>query len=233
MTWEDAGSRLPGADYVVLPTGSTEQHSVHLPVSTDTLRAGTLSRELADAATDRDLDLVVLPTLPFGMSDHHRTFPGTVTIDPATYQDAVVDVGRSLAEHDVSRFLLLNCHGGNRASLSQAADRLQREHDLQTHFVHWTDYAREDLEAEFGEGWGHAGEHETSFVEYYYPDLVAADRKQPQNDDEMPETRSYRYFEEITELGGLGDPTQSDPGAMEEIVADATADILDALERDM
>ena len=44
MTWEDAEEAISDADFVVLPTGSVEQHSLHLPVTVDTLRAESLSR---------------------------------------------------------------------------------------------------------------------------------------------------------------------------------------------
>ena len=98
---------------------------------------------------------------------------------------------------------------------------------------HWTDFAREDLTEAFGEGWGHAGDHETSFVELYRPDLVRSDRKEPQDADAFPRTRSYEYFDEVTELGGLGDPTASDPDTMERIVADTTESILEALVEDV
>lgn len=233
MTWEDAETAFGDADAALLGTGSVEQHSVHLPVSVDTLRAEHLTEELVDAADTHDLQFVRLPTLPYGMSEHHMDFPGTITLHPQTYQDAIVDIGASLARHGVERFVVVNCHGGNREPLSQAADRLVREYDLATHFVHWTDFARERLEEAFGEGWGHAGDHETSVIEHYRPDLVKAEKKQPQHADSMPETVSYGYFDRVTDLGGLGDPTNSDPAAMAEVVDHGTAEIIDALKRDV
>jgi creatinine amidohydrolase len=233
MTWEDAGEALPGADAAVLPTGSVEQHSTHLPVSVDTVRADHLSAALVEAADDHDLSLVRLPALPYGYSEHHMNFPGTVTLSQDTYRDAVVDVGASLAEHGVDRLVLLNCHGGNREPLALAADRLGRDHGVTTHLVHWTDYAREDLEEAFGEGWGHAGDHETSAVELFRPDLVNEAKKEVQDTAERPQTRSFVYFDELTEQGGLGDPTNADPEAMAEIVADATDDILEQFAEDL
>ncbi|MFB6193571.1 MAG: creatininase family protein, partial [Halobaculum sp.] len=218
MSWEDAEAALAAADAVVLPTGSTEQHSTHLPLSVDTLRADHLSAALVEAAPDHGLDLVRLPALPYGYSEHHMRFPGTVTLSQDTYRNAVIDVGRSMAEHGVDRLILLNCHGGNREPLAMAVDRLGRDHDLTTHLVHWTDFGREALQEAFGEGWGHAGDHETSVVELFRPDLVHEDRKEPQETRAFPETRTYRYFDDVTEQGGLGDPTNSDPEAMAEIV---------------
>ena len=233
MTWEEAGEAFLSADAVVLPTGSTEQHSRHLPLSVDSLRADHLSAELVEAAERRDLQLYRLPTLPYGYSQHHMRFPGTVTLSPETYREVIVEIGASIADHGVDRLLFLNCHGGNREPLKLAADRLGREYDLEVHFVHWTDFAREKLEEQFGDDWGHAGDHETSVIELFRPDLVREDRTEPQTTREFPETRSYTYFDEVTEEGGLGDPTNADPDAMETIVAETTEEILDAFEADM
>ncbi|UIP00417.1 creatininase family protein [Halobaculum sp. CBA1158] len=233
MTWEDAGDALLSADAVVVPTGSTEQHSVHLPLSTDSLRAEHLSAELVGAAPDHGLDLLRAPTLPYGDSEHHMPFPGTVTLSQDTYKQALIDVGSSLAEHGAKRVLFLNCHGGNKQALSLATDRLNRDHEIGAHFVHWTDFGRDELEDHFGDGWGHAGDHETSFVELVRDDLVKSDRKEPQEADEMPGTRSYTYFSEVTELGGLGDPTNSDPEFMAEVVDNTTERILEALAEDI
>ncbi|WP_058365655.1 creatininase family protein [Haloparvum sedimenti] len=233
MTWEEAAEAVATSDLAVLPTGSIEQHSTHLPTSTDTLRADYLSAELVEAAPDHGLELLRLPTLPFGYSEHHMRFPGTITLSRETYVDAVVEIGESMAAHGVDRLLFLNTHGGNKEPLAMAADRLGRETALTVHFVHWTDFAREDLEEAFGEGWGHAGDHETSFVELYRPDLVRESKKEPQKARELPETRSYEYFDEVTELGGLGDPTNSDTDVMERVVGDTTAKILEAVAEDI
>jgi creatinine amidohydrolase len=233
MTWGEAEDAIDDADFAVLPAGSIEQHGPHLPVSTDTLRADHLTAELVGAADEFDLDLLRLPTLPYGQSEHHMRFPGTITLSTETYVDVVTEIGESVAEHGVDRLLVLNCHGGNREPLSVAADRLGRDTDLTVHFVHWTDFAEEDLAEAYGEGWGHAGDHETSFVELYRPDLVRTEKKEPQEAAAMPRTRSYEYFDEVTELGGLGDPTNSDPDALEPIVAATTREILGALVEDL
>jgi creatinine amidohydrolase len=176
---------------------------------------------------------VRLPTLPYGYSEHHVNYPGTVTLGGETYRQVIVDVGASLAEHGVERLVVVNCHGGNLPPLDLAADRLTYDHDLTVHVVHWTDYARDRLEAAFGEGWGHAGDHETSVVEHYRPDLVKPERKEVQDDREGPETRSFSFFDELTEQGGLGDPTNADADVMAEIIDEATDEILSALRADI
>jgi creatinine amidohydrolase len=233
MTWEDAGEALETADMVVLPTGSIEQHSKHLPVTVDTLRAENLTRELVEAAPERGLSMVRLPTLPYGYSEHHMTYPGTITLGADTYQSVLEEIGASMAEHGADRLAIVNCHGGNRSPMKLAADRLQRDYGIEVYPVHWTEYGREQLVEEFGEGWGHAGDHETSVIELFHPDLVREDKKEPQTSKADYEIKQYEYFSDITEQGGRGDPTNADPEFMREVVADTTQRILDALESDM
>lgn len=233
VTWEEAEGLIEEADFVALPCGSLEQHSTHLPLSVDTLRADVLTRELARSAPEHGLSIAMLPVLPYGYSEHHMTYPGTVTLMDDTYRDVVIEIGRSVGAHGAARFLVVNYHGGNREPLKLAGDRLQRDHGLRTHVVDWTDYAREQLRERFGEAWGHAGDHETSVIELFYPELVRADRKEPQTRVGSFETRRYAYFDELTEQGGLGDPTASDPEFMREVIPEANEALLEALAGDI
>ncbi|MFC6723347.1 creatininase family protein [Halobium palmae] len=226
MTWEEAESAFETADYVVLPCGSTEQHSLHLPTSVDTLRSSHLSDELAERAPAHGLDLLVLPPLPYGYSEHHLPFAGTITLDADTYQEVVVDIGRSVKEHGADRFLITNFHAGNIEPHKLAIDRLQRDHDLPTRYVNWTDFAREELEERFGDEWGHAGQHETSVIEHYRPELVREEKKQPQTMRAPADSECFRYFDDLTVEGGLGDPTESDPAFVADVIRETTDKIL-------
>ncbi|SFL68356.1 creatinine amidohydrolase [Halogranum rubrum] len=233
LTWEEADVAIDEADFMVLPTGAIEQHSLHLPVSVDTLRAENLSRVLVQAATDRDLSMIRLPTLPFGYSEHHMTRSGTLTLMPDTYQKVVEELGASVAQHGAKRLLIVNCHGGNNAPLKLAGDRLQRDHNIEVYLVNWTSFAREQLETRFGPDWSHAGEHETSVTELYHPDLVRTEKKEKQQRKAKFNVRQYTWYTDLAVQGGRGDPRKSDPEFMEEVVADTTDRILDALEEDL
>ncbi|SFL15590.1 creatinine amidohydrolase [Halogranum rubrum] len=226
MTWQEAELAFDEADFVVLPCGATEQHSTHLPTSVDTIRAKHLTAELADAASEYDLDLLVLPVLPYGYSEHHLNYSGTVSVGADTYQEIIIDIGRSVQRHGATRFLVTNFHAGNIEPHKLALDRLQRDHDLDSYYVHWTDFARERLEERFGSEWGHAGEYETSVIEHYRPELVHAERKTPQTKKNRYEVRQYSHFDDLTVEGGLGDPTQSDPVFLAEVIEETTDDIL-------
>jgi creatinine amidohydrolase len=77
QTTTAAAADLAAAEVAVLPVGSTEQHGPALPLGMDHLAAEAFAR----TATERD-DAVVLPTLPIGVSDHHRQFDGTLVVSP-------------------------------------------------------------------------------------------------------------------------------------------------------
>jgi hypothetical protein len=61
--------------------------------------------------------------------------------------------------------------------------------------------------------------------------LVREDRKQPQEADPFTETATYRYLGDVTETGGLGDPTANDPATVAEIVTGAAREVR-VLDRD-
>src|SRR5262245_28053786 len=104
---------LPEA-LVLLAIGATEQHGPHLATGTDALIAATTCERAADAAADRARrPLVVVPALPYGASDHHLPFGGTLSLAPETLLAVLGDLARSLAAQGGRRLVLVNGHGGN------------------------------------------------------------------------------------------------------------------------
>lgn len=233
LTWEEAETAIDEATFVVLPCGSVEQHSSHLPLAVDAIRAEELTRDLCERAPDYGLSMVMLPVLKFGYSEHHMNFAGTVTLGADTYQRVVRDIADSVRRHGADRLLLVNCHGGNRAPLRLAADRIQREQGLPVYNVFWTDFARENIHERWGDRGGHAGAHETSAVQLFRPDLVRHDRLEDQTPTETYETRQFEYFEDLTEQGGLGDPRNVDADYMAELVDETNEAILEGLTADL
>lgn len=100
------------ASVVVLPTGATEQHGPHLATGHDTFAVGEVARRVAERAS-QSLPVVLAPTLPFGSSDHHLPFGGTLSLTTETYLHVVRDLVRSIVAGGGTRIFLLNGHGGN------------------------------------------------------------------------------------------------------------------------
>lgn len=237
LTSDQASKRLDSSDYVALPVGSFEQHAKHLPLSTDTLEANYFAQELADNATHHDLDITLLPALPFGYSDHHENYPGTVSLSFDTLQSVLVDIGAALHQHDVDRLLFVNHHGGNTEPIKLAADTLARDIGIQTHVVLPPLFGpvRGRLEEKFGvpfEDWGHAGPYETSMIEVINSDLIVEEMIEAKDPIDGTATRTITYFDEITDDGGIGDPIQADAEFIRDFIDESVSSILEHLKEE-
>ena len=106
----------------VLPIGSIEQHSRHLPLGTDWIAATALAHRVAS-----ELDAYLLPALPVSMGRCHKPMAGTVWLRPMTLAAAVMDIVRSLAATGIHQVVIVNGHGGN-FTLEVAARELNLAH---------------------------------------------------------------------------------------------------------
>jgi creatinine amidohydrolase len=163
---------------VILPVASLEQHGPHLPVEVDSMLGETVALRTAGKLVERGQAVVVLPVLWTGLSEHHMSFGGTVTLDNATFAALVEGVIRSVLRHGFRRIALLNAHGGNENALRTITDDLTPRLGVPiVQFTYW--YAAAVAIAKILETQGglqHACEAETSMMMAVRPDLVATDR---------------------------------------------------------
>ena len=96
------------AAVAVLPIGAFEQHGPSLPLVTDTLIAIAIAE-----AISQHHRVFQLPAMTFGCSHEHSTFPGTVSLSPATLAAVVTDIRTSLAQQGINALIVVNGHGGN------------------------------------------------------------------------------------------------------------------------
>lgn len=108
---------------VIVPLGATEQHGPHLPTQVDWRLAYEIALRAA-RAMPAPWRALVTPALPFGMSEHHMSLGGTITLDFATMSALVGCVVRSAARHGFKRIFVLNGHGGNIAALETIVTEL-------------------------------------------------------------------------------------------------------------
>lgn len=229
-TTATARELLDDAEVAVLPTGSTEQHGPALPLGTDFLAA----EALAYTVEDRE-DAVVLPTIPVGVSEHHRQFDGTLWTAPETFERYVGDIVSSVASHGVQKAVIVNGHGGNSDALSRAARRLREEGVAFAAPWNWWDGVAAEIADLFDGFPGHADEVESSMMLSVAEDLV---REDALGEAEADAGESWGLdvhganvgFDTIdfTESGAVGNPTDASREAGDELFDAASAE-LDAL----
>ena len=155
----------------VFGIGAIEQHSAHLPLATDWIWASEVSRLVA-----QELGALLLPALPFSMSQCHGPAPGTVWLRPDTLAAVLREVALSLREQGIHKLVIVNAHGGNPV-LEPAVEELNRTcPDMMVILPEL--YGGPEVSALFEHGAVdvHAGEMETSFMLALRPELVRPER---------------------------------------------------------
>jgi creatinine amidohydrolase len=110
LTWPDINDAVRLEKVVILPTGSTEQHGRHLPLDVDVFLAESVCLEVGRRMPDQ---VLVLPSIGYGLNLHHIDFPGTIHIEPETFVAFCVDITKSVSYHGFEKILIVNGHGSN------------------------------------------------------------------------------------------------------------------------
>ncbi len=223
MSWADARQALQQARVALLPVGSTEQHGPHLPLGTDWMTAAEIARRAGRLG-----GWLVLPTVPVGVSEHHRQFWGTLWVTPDVLKAYVLDMARALASHGLRKIVFVNGHGGNTAALEEAARKLRQEGIFAYVYVWWRAIPETVSEVISPGGGGHAGEMETSVVWALDRELVHLQRLDEAAAGAAPEWGRKVYGVEVgydtrdfSRSGAVGDPRPASPEKGEKVLAAA------------
>ena len=198
---------------ILAPIAACEQHSGHLPVFTDSILVGAV----ADGV-ERNLrgQVLLLPVLWMGASEHHLPFGGTLTATLPTYELMLMDLLSPLLKDGFSRIMLLNGHGGNIDPLHMALRRLDAlfPKAVLTGAAYW-EIAEAEIAAQClgpRKVMGHACEIETSMMMHLRPDLVRTELILD-DPDETPEAITglfwARDFGRRTDHGAVGYPEKA------------------------
>ncbi|NNF12975.1 MAG: creatininase family protein [Gemmatimonadetes bacterium] len=205
----------------VVPLAAIEQHGPHLPLSTDRIIGeGVVEEACSEAASD--VPLLILPTLAMGTSPEHAAFGGTLSLDAATLETTLFDVGASVARAGIRRLVVVNSHGGNRAVVDVAALRLRTTLEMLVVKAHTFRFPPPDGVDLPGKEWTHGlhgGAVETAIMLHLRPDLVRQDaiRSFPSLGEEMEATLKHLRPEGPASFAWTADDLN--PGG---VVGDAT-----------
>ncbi len=236
LTWK-AVAQLPKTTPVVFPVAALEQHGHHMPLFTDSLLCGEVTRRVSDRMGDR---VLVAPLQWLGNSDHHLDFAGTLSAPPRVYLDLLGGMIDNFVMHGFQRIVFVNGHGGNHVPGQQAVfEARQRYRD------------RTDLLLLFATYWllggqpnqqeptiqqpemGHACEWETSMMLRIRPDLVG-DLGQVEpvafGNPFLPASRGW-ITKDRTAPGHIGDPRNATADKGETLFRIFSDDVANLLQR--
>jgi creatinine amidohydrolase len=236
LSWPEVRAALAaGWDTVVVAAGSIEQHGPHLPLLTDTLIGDGLGAAIV-SRLDRALQG---PTISLGCSEHHMAFPGTITMEKATFIAVASDYARSLARHGFRYVCFVPSHGGNFGPLREAVDALGGRIDDTTvatfsdlsGFIEVLNASQLPFDVTAERSGAHAGESETALVLHLRPDLARSELAEEGYVGPFGAEQQQLIFSEgmpaLTANGILGDARGAEP-EFGVAALDALADFLTA-----
>lgn len=227
----------------VLPLASIEQHGLHLPLETDTaIIEGVVEHVLPHLES---AEIYFLPTIKVGKSLEHKNFSGTLTLTSETLSKVIFETALSLNAAGVSKLVLLNSHGGNRAVIESTARDIRQNIGMQVGFAMWSGFVSkstffpDDLNILHDV---HGGAFETSVMMYLKPNLVRADQiknyavKTIQVNEENMYVGYYNKplqlawgMQDIQAQGATGDATKASANIGKQIIDQASVAIAGAL----
>ena len=172
LTWEEVRDLPRERTVAILPVGAVEAHGPHLPLATDVIIAEAMARSCAGELDEEGRTALLLPPLWYTTAPFARTFPGTVSVDPATIRGLVLQISESLKEHDLTTLAIANAHL-DPAHLDCLAEASEASPEGAR--IVFLDLTRrrvaEQLTDEFRTGACHAGRFEGSVVRAEAPEL--------------------------------------------------------------
>jgi creatinine amidohydrolase len=170
---------------VILPVGVVEEHGPHLPLGLDSFAAETYAAAAAPHLEEQGYEVVLAPTVSYGVARAAIDFPGTLSLEPETLKAMVVDIGRSLARHGFARQVILNGHRDlqHMKALDDARSVLVGDktakvlcvgfaHDPDVTVACYREGVKQLYRSARPDREGHGGESETSVALHAFPHLV-------------------------------------------------------------
>jgi creatinine amidohydrolase len=171
INWIEFGKLVPAhVDAVLLTVGTLEGHGVTAN-GADNLAPQAIARAIAD-----DVNALVAPHIPYGITGAIAPYPGGTHIPEEAFKPYVHAVLEGLARNGFRKFVVLNGHGGPQTAVLDALLRdFAIQHGVQTLLINWWTLTSDVTQEVFGEDGGHAGINETAFIQAINPKLVHKD----------------------------------------------------------
>lgn len=195
LNWMDIEKYLDRDNRIILPLGSTEQHS-YLSLCSDTM----IPARIADSATGRE-KVLIAPEFHFGVGRRFMDFPGTISIAQSTFDALLNDVVRSLLSHGFTNFLIINGHPENRFP-DVLTELVEDDYTRITWFDWWNSISVREFEAIHNLKVQHANWSENFAFNRVAP-VPKGEAKIPMAEEEIPTDMVLREHIGDGNFGGL------------------------------
>ena len=220
-------------EVAVLPWGATEPHNYHMPYGTDSLETARIAADAAEKAWDKGAKIMVLPVIPLGVQNMGQIeLPFCLHTKPSTQKAIFEDILTALNGQGIKKFVLMNGHGGN--DFKPLVRELQPQFpEMFISLVEW--FKMLDLSEYFEDEGDHAGEMETSVIQYYFPEFIlpldeAGEGKAKKFKlDGLNDKTAWapRRWNKVSEDTGIGNPKAATPEKGKKFLDDVTPKIGD------
>jgi creatinine amidohydrolase len=213
---------------VLLPISPLEAHGPHLPLGVDFFGASTLAELSAAMLMEKDVPVVVAPVLPYALANVAMPFAGTVSLKEKTVKALVKDIATSFQSHGFKGLVIVCQHleRPNLAALKSASEDATSDGMpviTVNPFMSGADKMNVLMKGEFPELDLHAGEWETAYCLWRFPELVRQDVLQnlPPNWVNLRDKLYEQGCKDFVEAGGsqcyFGDPASATAGLGQKI----------------
>lgn len=222
LSWPEFKQLADSGAVAVIAVGAHEEHGPHCSLATDTIISNAIAKRIADRISG-----ILLPELSYGDSWSIRDFPGTISLEPETLHNLLMDIAHSVRRAGVRAIIFVNGHFDNMNPIELTIRRLRLESDYPAMVINFPDLEKIAANINESEPAGffffHADEFETSVVLSEYPDGVKMDKATPDYPVFPPDYGQTKVMiSSFNPVGVFGDPSKA--------TAEKGRKFLDALE---
>lgn len=149
LTWMEVRDLVKaGTTTIIIGTGGVEQNGPYVAGGKHNFVLQTVLPEIAKAIPG-SLIAPIVKFVPEGRIEPtpggHMSYPGTISLEPATYEALLTDICRSYKAHGFIDIILVGDSGGNQTGMKNVADALNAKWAAETARVHHLpEYYNED-----------------------------------------------------------------------------------------
>lgn len=194
----------------IIVIGACENHGDHMPFGADFIFPTELLRRIAVKLRN----VIILPYIPYGLSQHHSDYQMTISLQSQTVVSIIQDICQSLIKNGIMRILIMNGHDGNIAPIEIASRQIKSMYPtvvIACLEAWWAlvGQSKHDL-FDVWDGLGHGGEAETSAMLAVRADLVNMSNAPKDMTPKLPtNVRIYWKFNELSDTGTSGAPRKA------------------------